>query len=34
MRSFGRLHAAGIEGTGSHGAGLARYLRDQGVEVI
>jgi transposase len=34
MRSFGRLHAAGIEGTGSYGAGLVRYLRDQGVDVI
>jgi transposase len=34
MRSFGRLHAAGVEGTGSYGAGLARYLRSQGVTVI
>ena len=34
MRSFGRLRAAGVEGTGSYGAGLARYLREQGVEVI
>jgi transposase len=34
MRSFGRLHAAGVEGTGSYGAGLARYLREQGVDVI
>ena len=23
MRSFGRLHAVGVEGTGSYGAGLA-----------
>ncbi len=34
MGSFGRLHAAGVEGTGSYGAGLARYLRGQGVTVI
>jgi transposase len=34
MRSFGRLHAAGVEGTGSYGAGLARYLRAEGVTVI
>ena len=27
MRSFGRLHAVGVEGTGSYGAGLARHLR-------
>lgn len=34
MGSFGRLHAVGVEGTGSYGAGLARHLRDQGVTVI
>jgi transposase len=34
MRSFGRLHAVGVEGTGSYGAGLARYLRGQGVHVV
>jgi transposase len=34
MGSFGRLHAVGVEGTGSYGAGLARYLRGQGVKVI
>lgn len=34
MRSFGRLHAVGIEGTGSYGAGLTRHLRENGVEVI
>ena len=27
LRSFGRLHAVGVEGTGCYGAGLARYLR-------
>jgi transposase len=34
MRSFGRLHAVGVEGTGSYGAGLARHLRGQGVVVV
>jgi transposase len=34
LRSFGRLHAAGVEGTGCYGAGLARYLRGEGVPVI
>jgi transposase len=34
MRSFGRLHAAGVEGTGSYGAALARHLHSQGVQVI
>jgi hypothetical protein len=34
MRSFGRLHAVGVEGTGSYGAGLARHLRGEGVTVI
>jgi transposase len=34
MGSYGRLHAAGVEGTGSYGAGLARYLRGQDVTVI
>jgi transposase len=34
MRSFGRLHAVGVEGTGSYGAGLARHLHGQGVTVV
>jgi len=34
MRSSGRLHAVGVEGTGSYGAGLARYLASQDVKVI
>lgn len=34
MASFGRLHAVGVEGTGSYGAGLARYLAGQGVRVV
>ena len=32
--SFGPLHRAGVEGTGTYGAGLARSLRDHGIEVI
>jgi len=31
--SFGVLLCVGIEGTGSYGAGLARFLRGQGVEL-
>jgi transposase len=34
MRSFGRLHAVGVEGTGSYGAGLTRHLRGQQVRVV
>jgi transposase len=30
----GRLGCAGVEGTGSFGAGLARFLADEGVEVV
>lgn len=30
---YGEIAEVGIEGTGSFGAGLARYLRSQGVEV-
>ncbi len=33
-RSFGDLQRAGIEGTGTYGAGLARFLSDQGVQVL
>lgn len=33
MRSHGELARAGVEGTGSYGAGLARYLAGHGVEV-
>jgi len=32
-RSFGDLQRAGVEGTGTYGAGLARLLREQGVVV-
>jgi transposase len=34
LRSFGTVGRVGVEGTGSYGAGLARYLSGQGVEVI
>jgi transposase len=34
MRSFGRLHAVGVEGTGSYGAGLARHLGGRNVSVV
>jgi transposase len=34
LRSFGRVVRVGVEGTGSYGAGLARYLRRAGVEVV
>jgi transposase len=31
--SFGKLQRAGVEGTGTYGAGLARFLREHGVTV-
>ena len=34
MRAHGELAKAGVEGTGSYGAGLARYLAGCGVEVV
>ena len=34
MRSFGELERVGVEGTGAYGAGLARHLSDEGVEVL
>ena len=33
LRSHGRVVRVGIEGTGSYGAGLARYLTEAGVKV-
>jgi transposase len=33
-RSFGTVRAFGIEGTGSYGAGLARFLQERGHSVI
>ncbi len=34
MRSFGDVRRAGIEGTGSYGAGVTRHLTDAGVDVV
>lgn len=34
LRSHGELDRAGVESTGSYGAGLTRFLRAEGVEVI
>ena len=34
MRAHGELAKVGVEGTGSYGAGLARYLASCGVEVV
>ena len=34
MESAGRLVRVGVEGTGSYGAGLARYLAEAGIEVV
>jgi transposase len=31
---FGRVRCAGVEGTSSYGAGLARHLKSQGIEVL
>ena len=33
-RDLGQVHAFGIEGTGSYGAGLARFLTDRGYKVL
>lgn len=33
-RSLGCVRRAGVEGTGTYGAGLARVLREQGIEVL
>src|SRR4051794_26157691 len=34
LRSFGSARVVGVEGTGSYGAGLARFLAEHDVEVI
>ena len=34
MRSFGDVQRVGVEGTGAYGAGLARHLHGEGVEVV
>src|SRR3712207_5036430 len=33
-KDFGPVRRAGVEGTSSYGAGLARYLRARGIEVL
>ena len=33
-QSFGTVGCAGVEGTGSYGAGLTRYLRAAGISVV
>jgi transposase len=34
LRGFGRVHAVGVEGTGSYGAALTRHLHAAGVVVV
>ncbi len=34
LESFGEVTKVGVEGTGSYGAGLARFLRRAGIDVI
>jgi transposase len=34
LESFGTLELVGVEGTGSYGAGLTRYLHRQGIAVV
>jgi len=34
LSGFGQIAKVGVEGTGSYGAGLARFLREAGVEVF
>lgn len=34
LRSFGQLHAVGVEGTGAYGAALARHLHAASVQVV
>jgi transposase len=34
LRSLGRVAKVGVEGTGTYGAGLARYLAAEGVELV
>ena len=34
LRGFGPLHKIGVEGTGSYGSALARYLAEQDVPVL
>ncbi len=34
LEAFGQVTKVGVEGTGSYGVGLARFLRRKGVEVV
>ena len=34
LRSFGRVVKVGVEGTGTYGAGLARYLTAEGIDLV
>jgi transposase len=34
VEGFGPVRCAGVEGTSSYGAGVARYLKAQGIEVL
>ena len=34
LRGFGEIDRVGVEGTGSYGAGLTRFLLDAGVQVV
>jgi transposase len=34
LRSFGRIVKVGVEGTGTYGAGLARYLTAEGIDLV
>ena len=33
-QGFGVLHRAGVEGTGSYGAGLSHFLEERGIQVV
>jgi transposase len=34
LETFGQVTMIGVEGTGSYGVGLARFLRRQGIKVV
>ena len=34
LASFGTINLVGVEGTGSYGAGLSRFLRSAGIDVV
>jgi len=33
-QEFGALHRAGVEGTGSYGAGLTHFLEENGIQAV